>query len=443
MIDRSCSGLYRTDRGAASASRAPARRANLTTTDYRPFTIHLKHRHVNDGKTRVDPIEVRCTPGSRETGIAVVAKLQNSERVLYQEEITHRTDVGKRLSERKAHRRRRRGTKWYRKPRFENRSRPDGWLPPTIESIVSNQEHRTKRLAARSGAASAVIQSGKFDTQQILNPDIQGVDYQHGPLYRLHLREYIASQWNHRCAYCGKGDFQDSTRFNIDHVKPRSAGGPDNVGNLVWSCRPCNERKADQPVERFLENEPKRLTRVLAQRQAPLSAAGQYAAVCKELVRRIHDTGLAITKTTGADTACARTLAKVEKSHANDAAFCGISATVETLRTPLKLKSIGHGRRKQIKGLPMTAYLNWQGLKPEERRQTPCPAHARTPNHVHGIRTGDWVRVLGKHGWKKGTAQVEASRGRIRIGLITGTLSTSKKDRVIRIAPGNGYRKTN
>ena len=50
--------------------------------DYRPFTIHLKHRHVNDGKTRVDPIEVRCTPGSRETGIAVVAKLQNSERVL-------------------------------------------------------------------------------------------------------------------------------------------------------------------------------------------------------------------------------------------------------------------------------------------------------------------------------------------------------------------------
>ena len=233
----------------------------------------------------------------------MVAKLQNSERVLYQEEITHRTDVGKRLSERKAHRRRRRGTKWYRKPRFENRSRPDGWLPPTIESIVSNQEHRTKRLAARSGAAGAVIQSGKFDTQQILNPDIQGIDYQHGPLHRLHVREYIASQWNHRCAYCGKGDFQDSTRFNIDHVKPRSAGGPDNVGNLVWSCRPCNERKADQPVERFLENEPKRLTRVLAQRQAPLAAAGQYAAVCKELVRRIHDTGLAITKTTGADTA--------------------------------------------------------------------------------------------------------------------------------------------
>ena len=408
--------------------------------DYRPFTIHLKDRARDDGRTAVVPMEIRCTPGSRKTGIAVVAKLESSDRVLYQEEIAHRTDITKRLEERKGHRRRRRGTKWYRKPRFNNRCRADGWLAPSLESSVSNQEHRMNRLTARSGATSAVIQSGRFDTHKILNPNVHGIGYQQGPLYRTHVREYIATQWKHRCAYCGKGDFEDATRFNIDHVKPRSAGGPDNIGNLVWSCRPCNQRKADHTVEDFLKNKPKRLEKVLGKRQAALAAAGQYAAVCKALIRRIRRTGLPITETTGADTAYARRLAGVEKSHANDAAFCGSNRRIETLRTAVKLKNVGHGRRKQIKGLPRTPYLRWQALKPEERRQTPCPGHARTPNHVHGVRTGDWVRVLGSTGWKKGTARVEASSGRIKIQTANRTLSTSKADCVVRIAPRNGYR---
>ena len=186
--------------------------------DYRPFTIHLKDHRRDDGQTPVQPTEVRCTPGARRTGIAVVIQLEHEDQVVYQEEVEHGTDMGRRLQEHKGHRRRHRGTKWCRPPRFKNRTRAPEWVAPTIESIVSNQKHRLNRLAQRSGAGSAVVQTAKFDTQKVLDPAVQGTEYQQGPLYRQHVRAYIAKQWKHRCAYCGNGDWEDATRFNLDHA---------------------------------------------------------------------------------------------------------------------------------------------------------------------------------------------------------------------------------
>ena len=52
----------------------------------------------------------------------------------------------------------------------------------------------------------------------------------------------------HQCQYCGK---QPPVRdLNIDHVQPRSRGGPDSWENLVTACRVCNLRKGwKTPVE--------------------------------------------------------------------------------------------------------------------------------------------------------------------------------------------------
>ena len=57
---------------------------------YHPFTIQLKDRSIDDGTTATQPVEVRTTRGVRRTGIAVVALLENEERVLYQEETQQR-----------------------------------------------------------------------------------------------------------------------------------------------------------------------------------------------------------------------------------------------------------------------------------------------------------------------------------------------------------------
>ncbi len=45
----------------------------------------------------------------------------------------------------------------------------------------------------------------------------------------------------HQCQYCGKTP--PVRDLNIDHVLPRSRGGPDSWENLVTACRMCNLRK--------------------------------------------------------------------------------------------------------------------------------------------------------------------------------------------------------
>jgi hypothetical protein len=41
--------------------------------------------------------------------------------------------TSKRLQERRMYRRNRRNKLWYREPRFLNRTKPEGWLPPSIQ----------------------------------------------------------------------------------------------------------------------------------------------------------------------------------------------------------------------------------------------------------------------------------------------------------------------
>ena len=231
----------------------------------------------------------------------------------------------------------------------------------------------------------------------------------------------------------------------IDHVVPHSKGGPTNVGNLVWACRPCNQAKADKDLDAFLAENPERSSAVLrrAHRRKPLAAAGAMAWICQTLIKRLQSRGLRLRTTTGADTAHARKQLGIPKSHADDAACCGSGRTVTQLREPARLNAVGHGRRKQIKSLPETAYLIWR-LKPRGvRRQITCPGHAHHPNTVHGVRTGDLVTVLGQKGWVRGRAQVEAARNRVTVKNRRRTASSSRPSYLRRLASGNGYTESN
>jgi 5-methylcytosine-specific restriction endonuclease McrA len=57
-------------------------------------------------------------------------------------------------------------------------------------------------------------------------------------------RRNIYEHYGHRCCYCG-GKFP-TQELNLDHVAPRSRGGPTNWDNIVTSCIPCNLRKANR-----------------------------------------------------------------------------------------------------------------------------------------------------------------------------------------------------
>lgn len=66
-------------------------------------------------------------------------------------------------------------------------------------------------------------------------------------------RRNIYEHYNFTCCYCGKR-FPKPSRdrkpeLNLDHVVPRSRGGPMNWENIVLSCVPCNTRKDNRTPE--------------------------------------------------------------------------------------------------------------------------------------------------------------------------------------------------
>lgn len=50
-----------------------------------------------------------------------------------------------------------------------------------------------------------------------------------------------------RCQYCGNK--LPMSKLNYDHVIPRSKGGPTVWENIVASCYPCNDKKANRTPE--------------------------------------------------------------------------------------------------------------------------------------------------------------------------------------------------
>ncbi|MEW6583331.1 MAG: HNH endonuclease [Actinomycetota bacterium] len=54
-------------------------------------------------------------------------------------------------------------------------------------------------------------------------------------------RRAVFARDGYVCQYCGSG-----ARLTMDHVVPRSRGGPSSWENVVTSCAPCNHRKGDR-----------------------------------------------------------------------------------------------------------------------------------------------------------------------------------------------------
>src|SRR5690625_5084693 len=97
---------------------------------YKPFTIQLLY----GSSGYKQEVKIGVDLGAKHVGIA----LTSDDKVLAKGEIELRQDVGL-LETRRIYRRSRRHRKTrYRKPRFENRIRPAGWLPPSIQSRIDN-----------------------------------------------------------------------------------------------------------------------------------------------------------------------------------------------------------------------------------------------------------------------------------------------------------------
>lgn len=70
------------------------------------------------------------------------------------------------------------------------------------------------------------------------------------------VREKVLSLTDGKCAYCNseitRGKADGLPEFVIEHVVPKSCGGPDHMANYVPACSKCNSQKASGHVLDFI-----------------------------------------------------------------------------------------------------------------------------------------------------------------------------------------------
>lgn len=330
-----------------------------------PFVIILK-RAVPDATS--EPLRVKIDPGSAVTGLAIVNDAAGQ--VVWAAELTHRGQrVREALLARRALRRgrRQRHTR-YRPARFNNRRRRAGWLPPSLDSRLSNVLTWVARLRRYVPIGAVSQELVKFDTQLIENPEISDMAYQQGELAGYEVREYLLEKWARTCAYCGA----TGVPLQVEHIVPTARGGSNRVSNLAIACAPCNLAKGTQTAAEF--GHPV----VQAQARRPLKDAAAVNATRWALYRRLQATGLPVEAGTGGRTKWNRTRRGLPKTHWLDAACVGASTPEHVACAgvaPLHIIAMGRHSRQMCR-------TNAFGFPDKAPKATSV---------VAGFRTGDIV----------------------------------------------------
>ena len=347
-----------------------------------PFVIRLVDRDSGD----VQPVRLKFDPGSKTTGMALVREVESEQYVLHLAELHHRgATIRKYMQRRAMYRRRRRSANLrYRAPRFNNRTRPRGWLPPSLQSRVDNTMSWVSRYRRWCPISSISVERVRFDMQQLVNPEISGIEYQQGELAGYEVREYLLEKWGRKCAYCDAKDVP----LQIEHIVPKARQGSNRASNLTLACRKCNQTKGARPVEQFLANDPKRLVRIKAKAKRPLRDAAAVNATRNALYFALRATGLTVEASTGGRTKYNRSRLGVPKTHALDAAAVGDVGTLQNWRQPtLTIRATGRGSYMRTR---VTKYGFPRGYLIRHK-------------HVHGFQTGDMVKAVVLKGKKVGT----------------------------------------
>lgn len=204
-----------------------------------PFVIQLL---CPTGETKQD-ITLGIDAGYSKIGYSAVTAIKE----LMSGELELRSDIKKLLDKRRVARRLKRNKLWYRKPRFLNRSKPKGWLAPSLEHKLQSHIKLIDRLKQILPITKIIVEVASFDTQKMQNPEINGVEYQQGELQGYAVREYLLEKYHRKCAYCKKKNIP----LEVEHIIPKSRGGSDRISNLTLSCHTCNQKKGKQTAEEF------------------------------------------------------------------------------------------------------------------------------------------------------------------------------------------------
>ena len=348
-----------------------------------PFTIQLMYSSTNYTQS----INLGVDAGSKHIGISATTK----NKVLFESDVELRNDIVNLLSTRRQNRRTRRNRKTrYRKPRFDNRKRKDGWLAPSVQNKVDTHLTVIRKMHEILPVSKIIVEVASFDIQKIKNPTIGGTEYQQGSqLDFWNVREYVLFRDNHTCQCC-KGKSKDKI-LNVHHIESRKTGG-DAPNNLITLCETCHTGYHKGTV-----NLPKRIKRGMSFKDASFMGIMRWAFYnkLKEIYPNVSLTYGYITKNTRIEN-------KLPKDHYIDArCISGNPKAVSDWGVYYQKKVRCHNRKIHKNTILKDGY--------RKRNQAPY--------EVMGFRLYDKVR------WKQQNCFIfgRRSTGRMDLRLLDGT----------------------
>ncbi|MCG7335918.1 RNA-guided endonuclease IscB [Sporosarcina sp. ACRSM] len=341
---------------------------------YQPFTIQLFY----GSSGYKQEINVGIDLGAKHVGMAITSE----EKVLVKGEIELRQDVKQLLDIRRTYRRSRRNRKTrYRKPRFQNRTRSEGWLPPSIQSRIGNTFFWIDKFCSLVPNPKLTIEVGKFNPHKMINPAIQGVDYQQGQAYGYHdVRYFVFARDQYTCQVCKK----KNKILNTHHLVYRSHGGTDRADNLIAVCTDCHTDENHQKGK-VLWNW------MMDGKRLPSYKEGPFMNIFR---RRVFAKYPEANISYGSITTPKRKELGLEKSHANDAiAISGIASIKQNVNTMFNIKQF---RKKKRSLHEATA------RKGRKTKNTTSKRNVKNVKKLKGFYLNDRVQLFGQVGYITG-----------------------------------------
>lgn len=341
---------------------------------HNPFTIQLLYATGENKQV----CNVGIDTGARMIGIAVTSE----NAVFAKGEIELRQDVSANIQERSRLRGNRRGRNTrYRECRVLNRKRSTGWLPPSVQSKLNATTFWVNKFCSLVPNPTLVIEVGKFDVAKMINPDIQGEEYQNGSAKGFYdVRYFVFARDKYICQVCKrKGQI-----LRTHHVIYRTSGGTNRADNLITVCTDCHTSENHKPggiLYRWMEKRKK---------------VQQYKEPTFMNVVRKRTFGLfpQARITYGSETSPRRIELGLDKTHYNDAiAISGIESIRDNPSEYFYYKQFRKKKRSLHESIPR------KGLK---SKNIGGSRHNKNVKQRAGFHLNDEVLYNGQRGWVYG-----------------------------------------
>ena len=280
---------------------------------YEPFTIQLLY----ESEMGTQPVEICEDTGYLSVGLSI--KSEKHEHV--REELTLLPDEKQRHMDQVRYRRQRRNRKRYRKPRFNNRKKPEGWIAPSLQHKAEAHVSRAAMYAKVLPVSSITIETARFDTALLAalerGESLEGMDYQHGLRYlQESQRIAVFERDDYTCQICGRNAFRDHAVLCVHHIGFRNGDRSNRAVNLLTVCTHCHTPANHKPGGKLWDLKPA----VKLKADAAFMNTVRYRIA--EMFREAFP-DIPVNTTYGAMTAAKRKVRNIPKSHTNDAYAMG------------------------------------------------------------------------------------------------------------------------